>query len=653
MTHSRLCAPTCDLQLEFRCTDGSCILREKACNGQEDCVDGSDEHQCGHTWCKKDKLLCQSGRCLHQRLFCDGVDDCGDGSDEISCRNCSPGFFSCGQTDVCLPRLKLCDGQKDCRDGGDETEALCGLTKPQAAPSCSESEFQCGDGHCVRLSWRCDGSPECSDGSDEMHCDRNECLVDNGGCSHQCVDLAMGFHCSCPENMRLVEDRRCEEVDLCLDKDVCDQLCVHTNSSFTCDCTHGYMKQPRTSECKAKGEKAQLVFAANEVVGAMYLTGSTWRKVTTRSSSSGPVAVLMANHTLFWARRGSINRVSLRGNPHEALSVFKVQGSVSGLAVDWIHHLIYWTSVESNSVSVGLLDGSAQRRIIQGLDQPSALTVDPLQGYLFFANRGESPKIVRTTLAGRDRLVLVGSGIRRPVALTLDLPRQLLYWADEGTRSISRVTLAGRHRKTVVESNGYLDRPVGLAVFEGFLYWTDQVTHSICRANKHNGGQFQVLLTDSSSPGGVAVIQPVLQPDRAAFCGRAGVLCMPECAADLTSDPSGVICAQTRKNRSQEIPVISRTVSASDLSDPVFAGILALIVFLSVLVVGTALWWWRDELRPGRSLTLQSVFLKESQDPLIQTPSVCIIEASSVAQSHEHYASYAYYASKSALVSQA
>lgn len=46
------------------------------------------------------------------------------------------------------------------------------------------------------------------------------------------------------------------------------------------------------------------------------------------------------------------------------------------------------------------------------------------------------------------------------------MPRQLLYWVDLGTKSISRVNLDGRHRKTVVESNGYLDRPFGLAVFE-------------------------------------------------------------------------------------------------------------------------------------------------------------------------------------------
>lgn len=40
-------------------------------------------------------------------------------------------------------------------------------------------------------------------------------------------------------------------------------------------------------------------------------------------------------------------------------------------------------------------------------------------------------------------------------------------------------------------------------------------------------------------------------------------------------------------------------------------------VFLSVLLLGMAAWWWRKEFQPYRSLTVQSFSLKESQDPLV------------------------------------
>lgn len=71
-------------------------------------------------------------------------------------------------------------------------------------------------------------------------------------------------------------------------------------------------------------------------------------------------------------------RVSMHGRNQDAVAVLRVQGPVSGLAVDWIHHLLYWTSVGSGSVHVGLLDGSAQRRLVAGLEEPSAVAVDPL-----------------------------------------------------------------------------------------------------------------------------------------------------------------------------------------------------------------------------------------------------------------------------------
>ncbi|KAM9761384.1 low-density lipoprotein receptor-like isoform 1-T1 [Menidia menidia] len=624
--------PACQEQLDFRCSDGSCLSRLKMCDGHLDCEDGSDERHCSRVWCKDGEFACHSGRCMSTELLCNGVDDCGNGRDEGSCHHCTAGFFSCGPSDDCLPGEKLCDGRADCADGRDESRELCGSAQPssQASSPCAASEFQCGDGECIRHSWRCDHQPDCTDGSDEEHCGQNECQVNNGGCSHFCVDQKMGFLCRCPDNMKLVDDSQCEEVDTCLERDVCDQLCAPNNGIFKCDCHDGYQMTPATGECKAKGAEAQLVFTASTGIQFAKHLSSDYKPLAPHVSGPGAVAVVASNHTLFWAQQGygSIYRISVNEKPHKAVLVLKAQGSVSAIAVDWIHSLLYWTSQESGSVSVALLDGSSQHQLIGGLEKPSAVAVDPLQGLLFWTQCGSSPKIERASLDGHDRKTLVTTAVRQPVALSLDVPRRLLYWFDMGTRSISRVDLEGRHRKTVVESNGYLDRLFGLAVFEGFVYWSDEVTHSICRANKHNGTSLQVLLSDIASPGGVAIIQPVLQPKESLFlltnsafccskgpsaCGRPGMVCEHKCAVDLLTERLQFSCIS---------PAISRALPEATLSNPSFAGILSLIVFLSALLVGMAVWWWREEFLPSRSLTVQTISLTESQDPLIQRPPV-------------------------------
>ncbi|XP_028258864.1 low-density lipoprotein receptor-related protein 8-like isoform X2 [Parambassis ranga] len=628
--------PACRQHLEFTCSDGSCISKLKVCDGHTDCRDGSDEHHCSHVRCKKDEFSCRSHLCISTHSLCNGVDDCGDGTDEASCHNCTAGFFSCGPSDACLPGNKLCDRQTDCRDQRDETWEFCGSAQvgPQTASTCAVSEFQCGDAQCIRQAWRCDDMPDCSDGSDEDNCDQNECLVNNGGCSHTCKDQPKGFLCMCPDNMRLVEDSQCEEVDMCLEDDVCDQLCLHINGSLTCVCQEGYHMNLAARVCEAKGDKAQLVFSSSKGVQWRSVTGNEENKLAPHLPGLGAITGVASNGSLYWAapgRAGAIYRISINGKSQEVVLVLKTKGAVSGLAVDWIHQLLYWTSTQTGSVSVALGDGSAQHQLITGLDKPTAVAVDPLQGLIFWAQCGNAPKIERASLDGRDRKALVTSSIHRPVALSLDMPRQLLYWLDQELRSISRVDLEGRHRKIVVESNGYLDRAFGLSVFEGFVYWSEEVTHSICRANKHNGQNLQVLLSNITSPGSVLILHPVLQPNGSSACGHPGTVCHHECIVSLLSGGLDFSCISQEggQNKSQQVPTIAHTVSASAMSDPMFAGILSLIMFLSILLAGMFLWWWRvEEFRPSRSLTVQSLSLKESQDPLIiiQGSNTCLVK---------------------------
>ncbi|KAG9334402.1 hypothetical protein JZ751_008152 [Albula glossodonta] len=69
-----------------------------------------------------------------------------------------------------------------------------------------------------------------------------------------------------------------------------------------------------------------------------------------------------------------------------------------------------------------------------------------LEGYMYWTDWGEEPRIERAGMDGSSRKIIVEEDIYWPNGLTIDLEEQKLYWADAKLSFIHRANLDGSSR---------------------------------------------------------------------------------------------------------------------------------------------------------------------------------------------------------------
>ncbi|XP_070804166.1 low-density lipoprotein receptor-related protein 6 isoform X2 [Pituophis catenifer annectens] len=203
--------------------------------------------------------------------------------------------------------------------------------------------------------------------------------------------------------------------------------------------------------------------------------------------------------------------------------------SPDGLACDWLGEKLYWTDSETNRIEVSNLDGSLRKVLFwQELDQPRAIALDPVRGFMYWTDWGEMPKIERAGMDGSSRSVIINADIYWPNGLTLDYEEQKLYWADAKLNFIHRSNLDGTHRQAVIK--GSLPHPFALTLFGDTLYWTDWTTRSILACNKYTGQNLREIHSNIFSPMDIHVFSQQRQPSAPNPCrnnnGGCSHLCL-------------------------------------------------------------------------------------------------------------------------------
>ncbi|CAG0924308.1 unnamed protein product, partial [Notodromas monacha] len=343
---------------------------------------------------------------------------------------------------------------------------------------------------------------------------------------------------------KLSNSTHCEDIDECQVWGTCSQSCLNFEGSYKCECYQGYTKDlTNPNKCRvSEGGNPELMFANVVDIRKLQLNGdsSVSRDMALVAAETRSATALDYAHKLglvFWSDVNDhrIYRTKM-GDPVSKVPIITQDiDRADGLAVDWVHETLYWTSSGKNKIEVSRLDGSDRKTLFRGEagGKPRAIVVVPSIGWLYWSDWGMKPRIERLGMDGTHREIIVrtGSGIEWPNGLAVDQIGLRLFWVDAKLHQISSSNLDGSDRRIIMDNAEFLLRPFSISVFEDNVFWSDWEKRAIFKASKFNGSDLVKLTPEQwgEKPNVIQVYHSHRQMESLNFCGDFNGYCSHLC----------------------------------------------------------------------------------------------------------------------------
>ncbi|CAF1581398.1 unnamed protein product, partial [Rotaria sordida] len=278
----------------------------------------------------------------------------------------------------------------------------------------------------------------------------------------------------------------------------CEQICFQIDSNHnsmpTCDCAIGYKLNSDGRTCSPRSEQ-YIVYSTHALLRAFdYRSNDSAREDVMPLIPGNNMEMLTArysNRELYWIDGNRLIRRAIWTNNriwnitnYLQISVGSQRNFILGLTLDWIAGNLYFSYVTN---SYGHLEvnrlGTDHRLILRkGTNETIyAIAVNPKRRFLYWCDRGQRVRIVRSLLNGQNVTYIVTAQIIRPESITIDFLTDDVYWSDAIRDTVEAISWDGRNRRTVSRN---IPKAISLLIANNDLYIMDRAFSSIMRINK-------------------------------------------------------------------------------------------------------------------------------------------------------------------------